>query len=632
MHDVAYVHEGSPPQTNLVRVNGSRAVLMTILKAGSASTLSVIEGIKSLLPRVEESLPSSLNLHAVGDQSIFVKAAVFGVIREAALAAALVGVMILLFLGSWRSTVIILIEIPLAILFSLTALSWLGETINVMTLGGLALAVGILVDDGTVTIENINYHLEQGKQIEPAILDGAQQIVIPAFVTLLCLCIVFVPMFQLGGVAGYLFRPLAEAVVFALIGSFILSRTLVPTMANYLMRGQHASRRIDDHGARAARDRAIRCKRFQQGFETGFARIRDRYRSLLSLALGRPKTFIVGFLACVVLSFGLWPFLGENFFPVGRFRPDPDACARPAGHPHRGDRAPVRSRSSRPSARPFRRTSSTTSSTISGCRFQRHQHGLPEHRHDRPGGRRRPDQPQGGSRRRRRTSSRQLRTILPQQFPGTTFSFLPADIVSQILNFGLPAPIDVQVIGNDQKANYAYATDLLKRIRTVPGIADLRIQQVFNYPQINVDVDRTLASEVGLTQRDVANSLLVTLSGSGQVQPNFWLNTENGVSYPIVAQMPQYRIDTMSDLINMPVTSADRAPCNISAGSRRSRRGRARAWSRITTCSRSIDIYGAVQGRDLGAVVRRHRAHPAGDPQGRAARLLCRAARPGSAP
>ncbi|HWX26804.1 MAG TPA: efflux RND transporter permease subunit, partial [Steroidobacteraceae bacterium] len=314
MRDVAYVHQGSPPQTNLVRVNGSRAVLMTILKAGSASTLSVIEGIKSLLPRVEESLPASLNLRAVGDQSIFVKAAVFGVIREAALAAALVGVMILLFLGSWRSTVIILIEIPLAILFSLTLLSWLGETINVMTLGGLALAVGILVDDGTVTIENINYHLEQGKPIEPAILDGAQQIVIPAFVTLLCLCIVFVPMFQLGGVAGYLFRPMAEAVVFALIGSFVLSRTLVPTMANYLMGGQdHATPHDPSRPPPRTRNPL---KRFQQGFEAAFTGFRDRYRALLSLVLGRPKTFIGGFLACVVVSFGLWPFLGENFFPA----------------------------------------------------------------------------------------------------------------------------------------------------------------------------------------------------------------------------------------------------------------------------------------------------------------------------
>src|SRR6185312_3857387 len=272
VHDVAFVHQGSPPQTNMVRVNGSRAVLMTILKAGAASTLDVIDGVKSLLTRVQESLPSSLNLHAVGDQSVFVKAAVFGVIREAVLAAVLVGVMILLFLGSWRSTVIILTEIPLAVLFSLTALALLGETINVMTLGGLALAVGILVDDGTVTIENINYHLEQGKEIEPAIMDGAQQIVIPAFVTLLCLCIVFVPMFQLGGVAGYLFRPMAEAVVFALLGSFILSRTLVPTLANYLLRPHDMDAA---HGAGAPRPTRNPFKRFQQGFETRFTRLRE---------------------------------------------------------------------------------------------------------------------------------------------------------------------------------------------------------------------------------------------------------------------------------------------------------------------------------------------------------------------
>ncbi|MGA7481840.1 MAG: efflux RND transporter permease subunit, partial [Bradyrhizobium sp.] len=316
VRDVAYVHQGSPPQTNIVRVNGSRAVLMTILKAGAASTLDVIDGVKSLLTRVKESLPSSLNLHAVGDQSVFVKAAVFGVIREAVLAAVLVGVMILLFLGSWRSTVIILTEIPLAVLFSLTALSLLGETINVMTLGGLALAVGILVDDGTVTIENINYHLEQGKEVEPAILDGAQQIVIPAFVTLLCLCIVFVPMFQLGGVAGYLFRPLAEAVVFALIGSFVLSRTLVPTMANYLMSAHHHTIETDiGHDRLPIRSRNP-VLRFQQGFEQRFERFREQYRALLVRALESPKTFIAGFLACVVLSFVLVPFLGSNFFPA----------------------------------------------------------------------------------------------------------------------------------------------------------------------------------------------------------------------------------------------------------------------------------------------------------------------------
>ena len=596
VHDVAYVHPGSPPQTNLVRVNGSRAVLMTILKAGSASTLSVIDGIKSLLPRVEESLPASLNLRAVGDQSIFVKAAVFGVIREAALAAALVGVMILVFLGSWRSSVIILIEIPLAILFSVTALSWLGETVNVMTLGGLALAVGILVDDGTVTIENINYHLEQGKQIEPAILDGSQQIVIPAFVTLLCLCIVFVPMFQLGGVAGYLFRPLAEAVVFALIGSFILSRTLVPTMAHYLMRGHHSGH---DPSAPHGRSRNP-LKRFQQGFERGFSRFRDNYRALLLLALGRPKTFIAGFLACVVLSFGLWPFLGENFFPTVD-----------SGQILMHVRAQPGTRIEE-TARLFDLIEQTVRRTIPPDQLDNivDNIGLPfsgitmAYQNTGTIGPEDGDALISLKEDHGPTAAyiKQLRTILPQKFPEATFSFLPADIVSQILNFGLPAPMDVQVIGNDQAANYAYATDLLKRIRTVPGIADLRIQQVFNYPQLNVDVDRTLAGEVGLTQRDVANSLLVTLSGSAQVHPNFWLNPQNGVSYPIVAQMPQYRIDTMSDLANVPVTSAEtKAPQSL-GGLAQITPGPSPGIVSHYNVQPVIDIYGAVQERDLGAI------------------------------
>ena len=599
IHDVAYVHEGSPPQTNLVRVNGSRAVLMTILKAGAASTLNVIDGIKSLLPRVEESLPASLNLHAVGDQSIFVKAAVFGVIREAVLAAALVGVMILLFLGSWRSTVIILIEIPLAILFSLTLLSWLGETINVMTLGGLALAVGILVDDGTVTIENINYHLELGKQIEPAILDGAQQIVIPAFVTLLCLCIVFVPMFQLGGVAGYLFRPLAEAVVFALIGSFILSRTLVPTMANYLMRGEHGHGSPHDAAQPPVRSRNP-FKRLQIGFENIFGRIRTRYRSLLLLALGRPKTFSAGFLACVVLSFGLWPFLGENFFP-----------SVDSGQILMHVRAQPGTRIEE-TARLFDFIERTVRSTIPPDQLDNivDNIGLPFSGINMAYQNTGTIGPEDGDalislkEDHAPTESfiKKLRTILPQKFPETTFSFLPADIVSQILNFGLPAPIDVQVIGNNQKANYTYATDLLKRIRTVSGIADLRIQQVFNYPQLNVDVDRTLAGAVGLTQRDVANSLLVTLSGSGQVKPNFWLNTQNGVSYPIVAQMPQYRVDTMSDLINVPITSPQMQTPQYLGGLARITPGPSPGVVSHYNVQPVIDIYGAVQERDLGAV------------------------------
>ena len=622
LHDVAYVHQGSPPQTNLVRVNGSRAVLMTILKAGAASTLSVIDGIKSLLPRVEESLPTSLNLHAVGDQSIFVKAAVFGVIREAALAAALVGLMILIFLGSWRSTVIILIEIPLAILFSLTALSWLGETINVMTLGGLALAVGILVDDGTVTIENINYHLEQGKEIEPAILDGAQQIVIPAFVTLLCLCIVFVPMFQLGGVAGYLFRPLAEAVVFALVGSFVLSRTLVPTMANYLMRGEQGAA---GHGLPSARPRNP-LKRFQLAFDRRFGRIRDRYRSLLLLALGRPKTFIAGFLACVLLSFGLWPFLGENFFP-----------SVDSGQILMHVRAQAGTRIEE-TARLFDLIEQTVRQTIPPDQLDNivDNIGLPFSGINMAYQNTGTIGPEDGdaliSLKEGHAPTadfiKELRTRLPQQFPAATFSFLPADIVSQILNFGLPAPIDVQVIGHDQKANYAYATDLLKRIRLVSGIADLRIQQVFNYPQINVDVDRTFAGEVGLTQRDVANSLLVTLSGSLQVHPNFWLNTENGVSYPIVAQMPQYRIDSMSDLINVPITSADsrgvaisRGPCAVHARAE----PRRRVSLQCATGHRHLRRRPRPRPRRS---LQRHRARPAGDAQRRATRLLCRAKRP----
>jgi len=596
VRDVAYVHQGSPPQTNMVRVDGARAVLMTILKAGSASTLNVIDGIKSLLPRVEESLPTGFGLRAVGDQSVFVKAAIFGVLREAVLAAALVGVMILLFLGSWRSTIIIIISIPLSILFSMIVLAMLGQTINVMTLGGLALAVGMLVDEGTVTLENIFFHLEQGKEIEPAILDGAQQIVIPAFVTLLVLDIVFAPMFQLGGVAGYLFRPLAEAVVFALIGSFILSRTLVPTMARYLLQA------IPHHGEGhvAAAPSRNPFARIQQAFEHGFSWLRGHYHTLLSQALSRPKAIITSFLGIVVLSFGLAPYLGSNFFP-----------AVDSGQILMHVRAQPGTRIEE-TARLFEQIEQTVRATIppdqldnivdniglpySGINMAYQNTGTigPEdgdalislkEGHD----------PAAGY-------VKALRTVLPQKFPSATFSFLPADIVSQILNFGLPAPIDVQVVGNNQKANYAYANDLLKKIRQVPGIADLRIQQVFNYPQINLDVDRTLAGEVGLTQRDVANSLLVTLSGSSQVQPNFWLNPENGVSYPIVAQMPQYRVSSISDLSNIPITSQKNKSQQYLGGLAKITQGPSPGVVSHYNVQPVIDIFGDIQGRDLGAV------------------------------
>ena len=598
LHDVAYVHQGSPPQTNLVRVNGSRAVLMTILKAGAASTLDVINGVKSLLPRVRESLPPGLNVRAVGDQSVFVKAAIFGVLREAVLAAGLVGLMILLFLGSWRSTLIIIISIPLSILFSVAAIAMLGETINVMTLGGLALAVGMLVDEGTVTLENIFFHLEQGKPVEPAILDGAQQIVVPAFVTLLVLDIVFAPMFQLGGVAGYLFRPLAEAVVFALIGSFILSRTLVPTMARFLLQAHTGN--DTDHAAASTRASRNPFKRFQAGFEQVFTWTRGRYRSMLALALSRPKTVIVGFVVFVILSLGLEPFLGENFFP-------PVDSGQILMHVRAQPGTRIEE-----TARLFDFIEQTVRSTIPPDQLDNivDNIGLPFSGINMAYQNTGTIGPEDGdalislNENHAPTEKfiKQLRTILPQKFPGTTFSFLPADIVSQILNFGLPAPIDVQVIGNNQKDNYAYATDLLKRIRTVPGIADLRIQQVFNYPQINVEADRTLAGEVGLTQRDVANSLLVTLSGSGQVQPNFWLNTQNGVSYPIVAQMPQYRIDTISDLVNVPVTSTKTLTPQYLGGLARITPGPSPGVVSHYNVQPVIDIYGAAQGRDLGAI------------------------------
>jgi len=600
VHDVAYVHRGSPPQTNIVRVNGARAVLMTILKAGSASTLDIISGVKALLPRVESSLPAGLELHPVGDQSVFVKAAVFGVIREAVLAAALVGAMILVFLGSWRSTVIILIEIPLAILFSLTALSWLGESINVMTLGGLALAVGILVDDGTVTIENINYHLELGKPIEPAILDGARQIVVPAFVTLLCLCIVFVPMFQLAGVAGYLFRPMAEAVLFALIGSFILSRTLVPTMANFLMRDTHAGAHPHEVAAQTSGGWSGPFTRFQAGFEAHFARVRERYRALLARALGRPTAFMIVFLACVLLSFLLAPFLGRNFFPavdsgqiLMHVRAQPGTRIEETARLFEFVEQAVRRQI--PAAE-IDNIVDNIGLPFSGINMAYQNTGTIG-----PGdgdaliSLKAGHAPTDGY-------IKKLRTVLPRQFPGTTFSFLPADIVSQILNFGLPAPLDLQVVGSDQTANYAYATTLAKLIRRVPGIADLRIQQVLNYPQINVDVDRTLAGEVGLTQRDVANSLLVTLSGSGQVHPNFWLNTQNGVSYPIVAQMPQYRIDSLTDLSNVPITSESGGTPQYLGGLARITPGPSPGVVSHYNVQPVIDIYGATQGRDLGAV------------------------------
>jgi CzcA family heavy metal efflux pump len=591
IRDVAYVHDGSPPQTNIVRMDGERAVMMTIQKAGSASTLDIIAGVKELLPRIESTLPADVHVSLIGDQSVFVKAAVTGVIREGTIAAALTGLMILLFLGSWRSTLIITVSIPLAVLSSIAILSARGETINVMTMGGLALAVGILVDDATVTIENINWHLEMGKNITTAIMDGAAQIVTPAFVSLLCICIVFVPMFELGGVARYLFVPLAEAVVFAMISSFVLSRTLVPTMAKYLL-STHAN---TPHGPQPSRNPLVR---FQRGFESGFTALRQKYYNLLRLAVGSPVWFICGFLTIVVLSFGLSPWLGQNFFPAvdaGQIKLHVRAQTgtRIEEAARLCDEVEQRIRQVIP-PRDLGTIVDNIGLPISGINVAYGNSGTigpedadiyvtlkPDHRPT-------------------RDYVRTLRQDLPREFAGATFSFLPADIITQILNFGLPAPIDVQLVGPDQQANLAYANKLQEAIREVPGVADLRTEQAFNEPTLNVDVNRAFADEVGLTQRDVADSLLTSLAGSGQVTPSFWLNPKNGVSYPIVVQTPQYRMDSWSDLRNMPITSGKSSQLLGALAS--ISRGPSDAVVSHYNVEPAIDLYATTQGRDLGAV------------------------------
>jgi multidrug efflux pump subunit AcrB len=607
MRDVASIRDGNPPQTNIVRVNGSRAVLMTILKSGAASTLDIVSNVKKLLPTIAETLPSSIHLDAIGDQSIFVKAAVSGVAREAVIAALLTSLMILLFLGSWRSTVIITVSIPLAILSSIAGLYAMGETLNIMTLGGLALAVGILVDDATVTIENINWHLEQGKEVRTAIMDGAHQIVGPAFVSLLCICIVFIPMFFLSGVAHYLFVPMAEAVVFAMIASFFLSRTLVPTMAAYLLRPHsvdgHASGELlqmmqpEHNSPSKSRNPLVR---FQQAFERRFARIRDVYYSLLVLAIENRRTFIVGFLAIVLLSFALVPWLGRDFFP-----------AVDAGQIKMHVRAQVGTRIEETAKlfdqieRDIRNTipSAELGSivdnlglTVSGINQAYNNTGTIG--------------PQDGdilislNEGHHPTDEyvMQLRTNLARQFPGTTFSFLPADIISQILNFGAPAPIDVQVMGPNGEANMAYAQKLLREINKVSGIADARIQQANNYPELLVDVDRTRASKLGITERDVTNSLVVTMAGSGQVAPAFWLNKRNGVSYPIVAQTPEYRNQSLSDLENIPIAGDNaRSPQILGALATITRSNTAAVVSHYAV-QPVIDIFATPQHRDLGGL------------------------------
>ncbi|MBV1692599.1 efflux RND transporter permease subunit [Novosphingobium sp. G106] len=604
MRDVAFVHDGSPPQRNEVRVDGRRAVLMTVLKSGSASTIAIVDQVKALLPKLQATLPSGLGVQLLSDQSLFVKAAVSGVVREGVLAAVLTSLMILLFLGSWRSTVIIAASIPLAILAAVAALSAAGETLNIMTLGGLALAVGILVDDATVTIENINWHLEQGKSVRQAIMDGAEQIVGPAFVSLLCICIAFVPMFFLPGIAGFLFAPMAEAVVFAMIASFVLSRTLVPTLSNYLLRDhatQHTPHIMVSHDAMAGRPAGRHpFRRLQQGFERRFEAARDYYVSVLAYALARRRVFVPAFLGFMLLSLALVPFLGRNFFPT-----------LDGGQISLHVRAPVGTRLEETAAL-FDAVEARIRETIPAGELVSivDNIGLPvsgiNRAYSNTGG----IGPQDGDilitlakdHHPTEGTIRQLRERLPVSFPGSTFSFLPADIISQILNFGSPAPLDVMVTGTDVRANEAYARDLARRMRHVAGIADVRLQQASDYPELRFDVDRAAADRVGITENDVTRSLSVSLAGSFQVAPAFWLNPRNGVSYPIVIQTPQYRTDSIADLDNLPVSGAKPQNYQLLGALGTMHREPSAAVISHYAVQPAFDVYATPQGRDLGAV------------------------------
>ncbi len=595
IHDVGQVRDGAPPQTNIVHVDGGRAVLSTILKTGSASTLAVVQGVKDKLPGLAEQLPSTFKITALNDQSLFVKGAISSVVREGAVAAALTSLMILLFLGSWRSTVIIAVSIPLAVLAAIAALSVTGQTLNIMTLGGLALAVGILVDDATVTIENINWHLEHGKDVRTAILDGANQIVTPAFVSLLCICIVFVPMFLLKGVAGFLFVPMAMSVVYAMIASFVLSRTLVPTMAMYLLRS-HAEEMSQSAGSRNP------LVRFQRRFEAGFAGFRSIYAGLLERAMGARRPFLIAFLSVVVLSFGLAPFLGSNFFP-----------SVDAGQMTIHIRAPVGTRLEDTSLE-FRRIENTIRQTIPADEMGSivDNIGIPNSSINMVYSNSGVIGPQDGDiyvslkQHHHATAGyvKTLREVLPRDYPGATFAFLPADIVSQILNFGSPAPIDLQVSGPNSGANRIYANMLLHKIKMVRGLADVRMQQPEGAPELRVDVDRARIAQLGLSERDVTNSLVTTLAGSSQGAPTYWLNPQNGVSYPIVAQTPENRISSISGLEGVPINSSTGGPSQVLGGLGVISRDSAPAVVSHYNAQPVIDIFATTQGRDLGSVTR----------------------------
>jgi CzcA family heavy metal efflux pump len=605
LRDVASVSDGFQVQTNIVRQDGRRGVLISIFKNGNASTLDVVKGIRALLPRVASTLPPQIRIVPLSDQSVFVRAAVSGVIREAVIAAALTAIMILLFLGSWRSTVIIAISIPLSILTSVIVLSLMGETINTMTLGGLALAVGILVDDATVTIENIERFLEEGAPLREAILEGAAQISVPALVSTLCICIVFLPMFFLAGVSRYLFVPLAEAVVFAMLASYLLSRTLVPTLAMYLLKHKDHSPTRNPF------------TRFQRAFDRGFERVRASYISLLDGLVKVRKIFVPAFLLLCLCAFLLLPWLGQDFFPdtdSGQFilHVRGPSGTRIEETARLCDLVEANIRQHIP-ARELDNVLDNIGMPYSTMNTQHLTNGsigaydadvmvsLKEDHH--------PTAKYVAA----------LRRDLPRAFPDATFYFLPADITTQILNFGLPAPLDIQLEGNDVEASEKSADKMLAQLRQVPGITDLRLQQPFDVPTLNVAVDRTKASQGGYSERDVATSILNTLSGSFQVTPMFFLNWKNHVNYNIVAQTPQYKMSSLQDLQNIPINRSQgltttATSANAATGAAQTpeiladlaslQRGTEMGTVNHSNIRRVVDIYANVQGRDLGGVAR----------------------------
>lgn len=599
LRDVAWVHSGGPPQTNLVLVKGHQSVLMVVMKNGDVSTLNVVSGIKKLLPQVQNTLPPGVKIDVISDASTFVKDSVEDVVREMIIAAILTGLIVILFLGSWRSTLIIATSIPLAILSALIGLQWAGQTINVMTLGGLALAVGILVDDATVMIENIDTHLEEGKDLYNAIIDAANQIVVPTFVSTLCICIVWLPLFQLTGIGGWLFMPMAEAIIFAMVASFILSRTLVPTMAFYLLPKQ-----ILEHQNGCKKINLF--TRIQNGFENGFSRLREKYRVLLENLLGIRKYFVALFMALTLSSFGLLYFVDEDFFPEIK-----------SGELDMHMRAPLGTRieetgkiATLAEQEMDRLLPGAIKGVVNNC-------GLPfsginqayiasptigSQDCDITISLKNPVSPVAEYR-------KILRKGLREKFPGTDFSFMPGDVTAKILNFGLPAPINVQIIGRNLSENYEFARHLSAKLKRIPGIADVGVHQTVTTPTLLINSRRSYALSTGLTEEDIANNALASLSGSGQVTPTYWLDIKTGVSHLVNIQVPQSDLQTMNDLEIIPVGKGDGNPQNhktqiLGSLSNILQTGTGGEIAHYNIMP-AFEIYASNEGRDLGSVAKK---------------------------